>query len=247
MRDRLRDLSRSGLDLVQGGSALVRWPVFSLTSFRMVRGLVRQGIEPRLVIDVGANRGQFSTAVLELVPQADVVAFEPIPAAAEMLRTLNTRWPDRLTVIESAVGAEPGRATLTINSHSQSSSLRTLTAAHLTAFPGAVPEGQVDVEVVRLDDALGDRALGGGSLLKVDAQGLEREVLTGAGDRLTEFEHVIIEASFRPLYEGEWTFTDLLDFAGDKGLRFVRPVGSLRDPHTGEYLQMDALFRSSRS
>jgi hypothetical protein len=27
---------------------------------------------------------------------------------------------------------------------------------------------------------------------------------------------------------------------------FARPVGSLRDPGTGEYLQVDALFRRSR-
>jgi FkbM family methyltransferase len=239
---RLRGFVRSGGTLAEGGVAMARWPVFSLTSFRMVRDLIRQGVAPTLVIDVGANRGQFATAVLELVPKAAVLALEPLPAAADALRALVGRYPERLEVVEAAAGSEHTRATLTINAHSQSSSLRRLSPAHLAAFPAAQPVEEVEVAVVRLDQLLEGRPLGPGTMLKVDAQGFEREVLLGAGSRLREFEHVILEASFQPLYDGEWTFVEALQFARSQGLEFTRPVGSLRDPRTGQYLQLDALF-----
>ena len=37
--------------------AIATWPLFSVTSFKMVSALARQGILPRTVIDVGANAG----------------------------------------------------------------------------------------------------------------------------------------------------------------------------------------------
>jgi FkbM family methyltransferase len=242
MKARLREALRSGRDAAEAASALARWPTFSVTSFRMVRDLIRQGIRPTVVVDVGANRGQFTTAVLELMPASRVLALEPLPAGAAHLRTLRERYGPRLTVIEAAAGDTPGDATLSVNAHSQSSSLRRLTDTHLEAFPEATPTGTVTVPVRRLDDILTDEPLGPGSLLKVDVQGYEREVLLGAGDRLTEFEYIVIETSFSHLYEDEWTFVELLRFAESRGLRFVRPVGFLRAPGTGEFLQIDALF-----
>ncbi len=41
------------------------------------------------------------------------------------------------------------------------------------------------------------------ALLKIDVQGFELEVLRGAGDLLSAFEHVYVEASFEALYEGQ--------------------------------------------
>lgn len=246
VRDRVIAGALAGTELARAGVAAVRWPTFSITSYTMVRGLVRQGIVPDLVIDVGANQGQFTSAVLGLIGDARGVAFEPIPSCADALHAIRDRFPGRLRVIEAAIGAERSTATLTINAHSQSSSLRSLTPKHLSAFPDATPAGTATVEVLRLDEVLADHEINSRSLLKLDVQGFEREAMEGAGELLTRFGHVIVEASFRPLYEGEWTFIDLLDFARERGLKFVRPVGSLRDPRTGEYLQIDALFTGVR-
>jgi FkbM family methyltransferase len=235
---------RTGSDLAAGAVAAVRWPVFSVTSFRMVRDLKRLGIAPELVVDVGANRGQFTTAVLELLPGASVVAIEPLPDAAEHLRQLKGRWPGRLDVVEAAAGAAAGQAELTVNAHSQSSSLLTLDSRHTRAFPDAIPVGTVTVEVAPLDEILRDRDVPPTALLKIDAQGSERDVLAGAATQLSSFRNLLVEASFDPLYQGEWTFSDVLDFARANGLRFMRPVGALRDPRTGAYLQIDALFEA---
>jgi len=53
---------------------------------------------------------------------------------------------------------------------------------------------------------------------------------------------VVAETSLRPLYEGEPLFLDLVEMMGALGFRFLRPVGWLSDPRSGEVLQLDALF-----
>ena len=79
-------------------------------------------------------------------------------------------------------------------------------------------------------------------LLKVDVQGYEGHVLRGAEKTLRRVDYVILEASFRPMYEGELLFLDLVKLLDSYGFSFSRPVGWLADRNTGEYLQMDALF-----
>jgi len=51
-----------------------------------------------------------------------------------------------------------------------------------------------------------------------------------------------LEASFRPLYEGESTFMEIARTMEKQGFEFLRPVAWLTDPQTGEVLQIDALF-----
>ena len=237
-----RSAIRQVTDVAGMLTAAARWPVFSRTSQRMVGDLARQGLRPDTVIDVGANRGQFAVAALQTWPACTVHSFEPLPSMADHLNGLVTRYSGRYRVTPSAVGSEPGSATLNVNRHHQSSSLLALDRRHRAAFPDATPTDTVDVPVTTLDEELSSDGLAGRSLLKVDVQGFEREVLLGAARVLGDFDHVILEASFQPMYADEWTFRDIEAFLRDRGFRFVRPVGSLRDPATGEYLQIDALF-----
>src|SRR6266850_5754882 len=65
--------------------ALLTWPKFSLTSFHMVSSLKRQGIDPKAVIDVGANVGQFAVACAKIFPGIAVHSFEPIPHCLKQL------------------------------------------------------------------------------------------------------------------------------------------------------------------
>jgi hypothetical protein len=57
-------------------------------------------------------------------------------------------------------------------------------------------------------------------------------------------DYVLLETSFRPLYEGEKTFMEIARMMEDHGFEFLRPVDWLSDPRNGEVLQMDALFAS---
>jgi FkbM family methyltransferase len=247
MRHRIQSAFSSMQDIARVASRSARWPVFSLTSSRLVSDLVRQSIAPAFVVDVGANRGQFAVAMLELVPTSTVLSFEPLPTQAAQLAGLHRRYGERLEVRNIALGGTHGRQELHINSHHQSSSLRSLAPRHLNAFPDAHDVGTVLVDVDRLDSQLSPADIPDNSMLKIDAQGFERDVIDGAGDLLLRFDILLIEASFQPLYDGEWTFVEMVEQLDSRGFSFVRPVGFLKSPSTAEYLQVDALFTRARA
>jgi len=222
--------------------ALVSWPTFSVTSYRMLRVLERKEVHPKTVIDVGANIGQFTVAVAGTFGDVTVHAFEPLPTAAAAFRR-HARGLLGVTLHELALGDSEGTATLRVSANSVSSSLLPMRPTHGEAFPGSAAVENIDVLVTTLDRALAGTVLVRPVLLKVDAQGYELHVLRGAPATRDQADYVLIETSLVPLYEGEPTFTELSACLGEWGFVFDAAVGFLESPKTGEILQLDALFR----
>jgi hypothetical protein len=101
---------------------------------------------------------------------------------------------------------------------------------------------EVRVPVRTLDEELTGAEFPEPVLLKLDVQGYERWVLDGGRAVLRRTEWVIVELSFRPMYDGELPFLDMVVYMDKRGFQLVRPVGWLIAPATGEILQCDALF-----
>jgi len=207
----------------------------------MVSSLVRQQIVPKTVIDVGANVGQFAVAAAKLFGNARVYSFEPLPACFQRL-VKNVEKLPQITAVQAALGDTAGTAQLRINSHSHSSSLLPLAVAHRSAFPGAVELERIEVRQTTLDEALGAVEMESPVLLKLDVQGYEAQTLRGGVELLKRVQWVVAEASLKPMYEGETLFIDLVELMRTFEFSFLRPVGWLGDPQTGEILQIDALF-----
>ncbi len=132
----------------------------------------------REAIDVGANWGTYTARLANLATR--VTSLEPNP---RLVRLLARTVPANCNVIEAAAGAEPGIATL----HIPRTGVRALDG--LASLKGAATDvvDTVDVPVVALD-AYADRDIG---FLKIDVEGFELEVLTGAR-RLIERQRPVI-------------------------------------------------------
>ena len=224
-------------------TALISWPVFSITSYKMVRSLAEQRLAPSAVLDVGANIGQFAVAAAKFFPQAAIFSIEPHP---DIFRRLchNVRKLPKVRTFQDALGDHQGSAALRINSHSHSSSMLPLARQHREAFPKAVETSTAEVHLRTLDSLFAPIDLRPPVLLKLDVQGYEALVLRGGSETLRRISYVILEASFKPMYEGEILFLDLVQLMEEYGFRFSRPVGALQHPVTGEVLQIDALFEA---
>ena len=57
-------------------NALITWPKFSVTSYKMVHDMKKQGICPKTVIDVGANVGQFAVAASRIFKSKYIYSFD---------------------------------------------------------------------------------------------------------------------------------------------------------------------------
>lgn len=135
---------------------------------------------PLLLVDVGANRGQFAISVVAAGHRS--IAFEPSPATcAELKRAV----ADEKRAV-SELGREASRACVDVHCvvvgaeagfvRFASSASNASTSAHVSDTDG------VSVPVVRLDDILASEERG--FYLKTDTEGFEGEVLRGADQLL---------------------------------------------------------------
>jgi FkbM family methyltransferase len=162
-----------------------------------------------VVVDVGANAGDWTAAVRLVAPRASVLALEPNEAMAEALRR-RFRGDPLVSVRQVAVSDSCGIATLGVMANPAFSSLRRPAGGigSLYEDPNWLSVvRQVEVETAPLDELISDTSQV--SLLKIDVQGSEREVLAGAGQILSRVQAVLIELLFTPHYEGEASFGEL--------------------------------------
>ena len=238
-----RILRYLGLLLEPGAiRAIATWPKFSITSFKMISALARQGISPRTVIDVGANAGQFAIASAMIFPNAEVHSFEPVPEVVARLKK-NVGTLPKVKVYPFALGERQGQSIFHVNSYSHSSSILALGKSHIEAFPKAREARTISVELTTLDSVFDKVDLTPPVLLKLNVQGYEAQALAGGQQTLKQCDYVVLEASLRPMYESELPFTEILAMIAAMNFEFLRPVGWLTEPVTGEVLQLDALFR----
>jgi FkbM family methyltransferase len=156
------------------------------------------GVEPATVIDVGANKGQFSSFARVRWPAARIIAFEPLPGPAARYRKV---LGDRARLFDCALGAEDGRSDMHIASRDDSSSLLALGDKQKSLFH-MDQVATLPVEVRRLDRVLAGM-VDPPALLNIDVQGFEFEVLGGLGDLARAVEWIYVETSFVELYTGQ--------------------------------------------
>lgn len=240
MPNRIRQFVSLGRLIVRhpsAAAAAARWKPFSVTAFGMAKALKAQRLRPELVVDGGANAGQFARAMAETFPQTRVVSFEPLPEVAARFRSAFA-GEARVRLVEAALGAAPGVVPFHRNPYSLASSALPVLDG---SGPTAAHAETIEVPLTTLDLALEGDLVPASTLVKLDLQGFELEALRGATDLLGRASHVLLEVGLRPSYEGEPTFEALLDFLRPFGFRFLRPIDVLTD-RSGEIVQMDALF-----
>jgi FkbM family methyltransferase len=194
-----------------------------------------------VVLDVGANRGQFTKTISALVPSARIYSFEPLPSCFKHLKEFadsNTR----VTAFNCAIGDSSGILSFQENDFPQSSSFLQMADAHKESFPYTKNTKSLDVEVMRLDDVVKDLDLGNSLFIKVDVQGYEDKVLKGGGETFKKAKIILLEVSFASLYEGEPLFDDIYNMCRVLGFNCAGVIDQLPDPNTGKILQADMIF-----
>jgi len=139
-------------------------------------------------IDVGANIGAY-TLIASEIPAAIVVSLEPVPAAfAKLQRNIVLNRRENVQALNVGASREPGTLTMTCKGASP---------VNRVVAPGA---GSTDTIVVRMDtmDAICQRLTLVPSLIKIDVEGHEPEVLAGASQCLSACQACIVENGDRP-------------------------------------------------
>ncbi len=167
-------------------------PLLNVRSF-----FERHGVTPQLILDVGANRGTYADACLELFPSASVVCFEPTPDLHAALRAKYEGNP-RVRIIPVAVTERDEAITFHVRSEDVWNSI--LASGDSGIAPGSVKQVQVQGET--LDTVAARESMPAVDLLKLDIQGAELMALRGAQGLLAagRISMVQLEMNFQQLY-----------------------------------------------
>jgi FkbM family methyltransferase len=218
-------------------------PVDYLGSEEVVLERFLRTVVPDTVFDIGASVGQYALSLRKCGFRGRIVSFEAIPSVHAKLSAAAAKDPDWIVAPCCALGSAPGEAQINVAGNSVSSSLLPMNDAHLRAAPESKYVAVETVRVERLDDIA--RPLlpkGGGLLLKVDTQGYEEEVLSGAASILENVSAMQLELSLLPLYRGAPSFRRMLELCEDLGFELHGLIPGFYERRTNRLLQVDGLF-----
>jgi FkbM family methyltransferase len=232
----IKKLSRSlGIDLK-------RYNIQTSEAAKMQRLLAYHNID--LVFDVGANIGQYAKLLRELGYSGRIVSFEPLSSAYSQLKAVSEKDPLWEIAPQAAIGNQEGEIIINIAGNSQSSSALPMLDAHLESAPESAYSGSETVKLSRLDTIAKDyiKSETKSIFLKIDVQGLEKQVLEGATAILPLVKGIKLELSLVPLYEGQVLFKEMIDIVEKLGYELYGIEPGFTAEKTGRMLQMDGIF-----
>ena len=175
-----------------------------------------------LVIDVGANTGQFGDLLRKSGYEGQITSFEPVREAFEALSTKihgDSKW----LAVNVALGDADDVGNINVSFGTNFSSMLEVGDFGAGAFEYkdslAVSHAET-VEVRRLDTVwteIEPLRKEGAVLLELDTQGYDIKVMEGLGDVLDDITVIQTEMSVTPLYVGMPSMMDSMRYFMDKG------------------------------
>lgn len=231
MLDQVRNLIR------RLGVEITRFPPPTSMAWMLDRLITRRRIER--VIDVGAHEGGFMHLLRDLVRfDGDAISFEPSSAShAKLIAAFaaDSHW----TCHQMALGATSGTLELNVFSSTDFNSFLRPNQYGADRFGGLPQLSTESVEVRRLDEILES---GPQTLLKIDTQGFDLEVLAGSNGVLPSVEAVLLEVPVRQIYDGAPGISEIIERLSDLGYLLSAAVPVSRDADGLTVIEFDGLF-----
>jgi FkbM family methyltransferase len=195
--------------------------------------LKQAGFNPSHIIDVGANHGTWTREVMVYFNRANFTLIEPQAHMKESVTDLLKS--DKFSFLPIGVGSTPGHFNLTIAERDDSCSFR-----HSPEEAARRGLKQVQVEVDTLDNIVKKSPYGIPQLIKIDAEGLDIEVLKGAQTLLGKTEVFLIEAAVvSPAFEN--TVQNVINIMDGYGYKLFE-ITDLNRPFSNKVLWLVELM-----
>ena len=196
-----------------------------------------------LVLDIGANTGQYGADLRAGGYEGRIASFEPITQDHGQL--VQRSRHDRMWAVHPrcVLGAYEGEIEINISANSVSSSVLPMLESHANAAPGSAYVGRETAPMTTVDSIV-ERYLGGSRapFLKIDTQGYEWQVLDGAVATLPRLRGIQMELSLLPLYEGQCLWRDCIERLENEGFVLWSVQPAFVDPANGRTMQLDGVF-----
>jgi len=163
-------------------------------------------------VDVGANHGTWTRETLNYFPDAIYTLVEPQYWLKSSLQDILDR-KSNVSFYPYGAGEQSGSFEFTILDRDDSCSFQ-----YSKEQAEAMGLKQITLPIVTLNELLADHKLPIPDIIKIDAEGLDIQVLKGASNYLGKTEIIMVEASVvNKLYDN--SFLKMVNFMEEKGYR----------------------------
>ena len=197
-----------------------------------LRRLKRNGFAPRVVIDVGAYRGEWTRLCKRLFPYVQVLMIEPQSGVSENLQGVTEEYVG-VHIAQVLVGAQQSTNVGFYENDSGSSVLK-------DASRDRAPS--LFMPMTTLDLLTQDSVFARPDFIKLDIQGFELSALQGGERALAAAEAVLIEVNLLPLYKDAPLFDVMVSFMSERGFQLYDVCTFFRRPYDQALWQMDVIF-----
>lgn len=192
------------------------------------------------IVDIGANDGQWISAVRMSNNKTNALCLEPQPIN---FRRLTSRGLENVDFLNFAVGNRNGVATINEASNSGlSSSILQMGPAHQNAAPHVKISRKLKIKIAKLSKILEDYRYKK-MFIKIDTQGYELEILKSINsetwDNIEAFE---VEVNLVETYKNCGLIEEVIRLLRSRGFYPYRIEPGLGMPNFGQQLQLDILF-----
>jgi FkbM family methyltransferase len=209
----------------------------------------------QLIFDVGANIGIISQNAYKAFPRAKIYSFEPVSTTFRELEKNTLQYRDRIFPVQLGFYTEsksmPIHIISSTGAHSSgANSIITQSRDHkkVHAHLDLKEVGEELIELTTMDSFVQSHAIDKIDILKIDVEGVEKEVLLGGIETLKQKVHfVIIELSFLRRNRESPYWVEICQLLYDAGFELVTIYDIAKYVEDGqEYIaQMDAVFRKT--
>jgi len=196
-----------------------------------------------LVIDVGANMGQFSIGLRNSGYSGQIISFEPITECYEHLQSIaDNNW-----LIENfALGDSNTTEIINISNKTVFSSILNTSEFGKSNFSDSIKiVGKQSIQINKLDDIINGLVKNLDMkkiFLKLDTQGYDHRVILGAANTLAYVHVLQTEVPCKAIYDDTPPFYETLKQLSNTGFNITGIFPLSQDKYTMELLEFDCIL-----
>jgi FkbM family methyltransferase len=198
---------------------------------RRVAHLRTVGFMPSVIYDIGAASGDWARLAGKTWPEASIFGFEPNRREHDNLEQARKDVP-KFQYRHAFLGPEPGTASYVDRGHQTS----------LLSAGGRSADSAQTAPVLVLDQLITDGSMPPPDLMKLDVQGFELQVLSGAEQAMKHSQAIILEISFYEFEPNCPLADEVIAFLKARSFVIYDVMSILRRESDDALAQMDMMF-----
>jgi FkbM family methyltransferase len=199
------------------------------------------------IFDVGAYVGDVTRIYMDIFLGAAIYCFEPYAESFRQLEKLSENKMVR--TYQTAVSDHIGKTKLYVNADRTCNSFFSRPVSGPAYYPEkAQSVGEIEVDTTTIDNFCSWQKIERIDILKLDVEGAEKKVLSGANDKLEKNNIYLIytEVMFISHYEGGCLFHELAGFLEQYGYTLFN-LYNLKKAKSGQLRWGNAIFLSPQA